>query len=232
MNCPLSAAGPSDSAGLWPSNRLEDGSFSARGIFPTSLVSARLKGHAEINARLAATILAREAVEQSAHNSNVGGWHSHDFQPWAGEDGQAVIAAARDVVNGMTLMQSADEMVPASVTWRVTAWANVSRTGAANRPHCHPAAFWSGVYWVADGGVADNPAVGGLFEIADPRGVLPLMHAPHLRVAIKDCLSDGHTQLVTPRAGTMILFPAWLVHSVQTYTGDRPRISVAFNFSL
>src|SRR5260221_147564 len=88
---------------------------------------------------------------------------------------------------GMTLMQSADEMVPASVTWRVTAWANVSRTGAANRPHCHPAAFWSGVYWVADGGVADNPAVGGLFEIADPRGVLPLMHAPHLRVAIKDC---------------------------------------------
>ncbi|HEX9464048.1 MAG TPA: putative 2OG-Fe(II) oxygenase [Alphaproteobacteria bacterium] len=40
-------------------------------------------------------------------------------------------------------------------------------------------------------------------------------------------LEDG-----SARAGTMILFPAWLVHSVHTYTGDRPRISVAFNFSL
>jgi uncharacterized protein (TIGR02466 family) len=232
VNSPLSASAPSDSAGAWPSNRLETGSFSTRGAFPTPLVSARLNGYAEINARLAATILAREKVEQSANYSNVGGWHSHDFQPWAGEDGEAVIAAARDVVNSMTLMQSGDQMVPAAVTWRVTAWANVGRAGSANRAHCHPAAFWSGVYWVTDGGVGDNPDVGGLFEIADPRGVLPLMHAPHLRVAITDCLSDGHNLTVTPRAGAILLFPAWLVHSVQTYTGDQPRISIAFNFSL
>jgi hypothetical protein len=37
---------------------------------------------------------------------------------------------------------------------------------------------------------------------------------------------------VTPEAGTMVLFPSWLIHSVTAYRGNRPRVSVAFNFAL
>jgi uncharacterized protein (TIGR02466 family) len=185
-----------------------------------------------LNAALTATILARETVELSSQMSNVGGWHSHDFVTWAGPAGHAVIEAAREMVDSMTLMETADEVVPARVTWRITAWANINRKGNSNRPHCHPAAYWSGVYWVDDGGVAEDSSVGGSFEIADPRGVAPLMHAPHLRFAVKDCMGDGHGLSLAPRAGTMILFPAWLVHSVRPYAGDRSRISVSFNFSL
>jgi uncharacterized protein (TIGR02466 family) len=99
----------------------------------------------------------------------------------------------------------------------------------SSRAHCHPAAFWSGVYWVDDGGAADG-RLGGQFEISDPRGVAPLMHAPYLRFAFKDCWGEG--QVLCPKAGMMILFPAWLVHAVTPHMGDQVRISVAFNFSL
>jgi uncharacterized protein (TIGR02466 family) len=211
---------------------LEPNSLTVGGLFPTLLVTARLAAHEALNAELAATILGRETVERGVSRSNVGGWHSHDFLPWAGAAGERLIQAARQVVDRMTLMEKGDELVPAQITWRITAWANVSRRGDSHRPHCHPAAFWSGVYWVDDGGVDADSAVGGMFEVADPRGVVPLMHAPQLRFAAKDCLGDGQGQLLTPRAGTMILFPAWLVHSVRPYAGERPRLSVAFNFAL
>jgi uncharacterized protein (TIGR02466 family) len=57
------------------------------------------------------------------------------------------------------------------------------------------------------------------------------MVAPNLRFAVKDCLSAGRGETITPEAGTMILFPSWLVHAVMPYRGTRPRISIAFNFS-
>ena len=86
--------------------------------------------------------------------------------------------------------------------------------------------------WIDVGGVEEDAAIGGLLEFADPRGIAPVMYAPHLRIAVKDCLGDGEGQQVTPEAGTMLLFPSWLVHRVTPYRGTRPRISVAFNFSL
>jgi uncharacterized protein (TIGR02466 family) len=132
----------------------------------------------------------------------------------------------------MTLMERGQALVPAKVNWNIVAWANINRAGDSNKPHGHPAAYWSGVYWVDDGGADEDPAVGGLFEIADPRGIVPAMVAPHLHFALNDCLGDGRGQAVTPKTGTMILFPSWLIHSVTPYHGKRPRISVAFNLAL
>jgi len=212
----------------------EAGSVAAGVIFPTPLISARLDGHGPLNKILAETILDRERVERGVSISNEGGWHSLEFHSWCGPEGDAVLAAARHLVDSMTVAESGSgfAMVPARMGWVTTAWANVSRSGDRNRPHGHGGAFWSGVYWVDDGGAADDPALGGLLEFSDPRGVLPLMAAPHLRAALDECLSDGTAQAVTPQAGTMLLFPSWLVHEVTPYRGRRPRISIAFNFSL
>lgn len=207
-------------------------SFAVGGLFPTPLVTAKLAAHETLNATLAPVILARRGADCGVTISNVDGWHSAEFLPWSGSAGNAVIHAARQIVDRMTLMELGDELVKAQVTWRVAAWANVSIGGHGNRPHGHPGAFWSGIYWVDDGGVGADPAVGGVLEFADPRSVMPAMHAPHLRVAVKDCLSAGRGEVVTPQAGSMLLFPSWLIHSVSPYRGDRPRISIAFNFSI
>lgn len=216
---------------LEPVQLVVPNSIAIGGIFPTPLVTGQIKDHAALNAELRSTILAREQVEGSSAMSNIGGWHSQDFLPWAGAAGAAVINAAREIVDRLTMMEVGDKRVPAKVTWRVASWANIIRKGHSNRPHCHPAAFWSGTYWVDDGGAADGKS-GGLFEISDPRGVAPLMHAPYLRFALKDCWSDGEGQVLIPKAGMMILFPAWLVHAVTPYEGEQARISIAFNFSL
>ena len=210
---------------------IRPGSFSVGGLFPTPLVSARLIGHEALNAELVQTILGRQAVERGVKVSNVDGWHSTEFLSWCGPAGVAVMQAARQIVDRMTLMEADDELVPAEVNWRVSAWANVSVEGDGNRAHGHPGAFWSGIYWVDDGGAFEDPASGGMLELADPRGIMPEMSAPHLHFAVKDCLSAGRGEVVTPQAGTMILFPSWLIHSVTRFRGDRPRISVAFNFS-
>jgi hypothetical protein len=45
-------------------------------------------------------------------------------------------------------------------------------------------------------------------------------------------LSAGRGERITPEAGTMILFPSWLIHAVMPYWGTRPRIWIAFNFSI
>ena len=210
----------------------ETGSVTAGLIFPTPLVSARLEGHVALNRSLADTILAREQIESSVSVSNQGGWHSLEFQSWCGTEGETVLAAARTLVEQMTLTDAGGGLAPARLGWVTTAWANVSRTGHRNRPHGHGGAFWSGVYWVDDGGAGEDASLGGLLEFSDPRGILPLMAAPNLRFALDDCLSDGAARAIQPQAGTLVLFPSWLVHEVTPYRGERPRISVAFNFSL
>jgi uncharacterized protein (TIGR02466 family) len=207
-------------------------SFRVGGLFPTPLVVAVLCGADALNTELTTTILDRSQRERGTQLSNVGGWHSSDLLCWSGAAGGTVIDAARVMVDRMTLMDSPDGPVPARVSWRVTAWANINRSGHSNRPHGHPGAFWSGIYWVDDGDADQNDAVGGLLEFADPRGILPAMNAPQLHCAVEDCMSAGRCQTVTPKSGTMVLFPSWLIHSVTTYCGERPRISIAFNFSL
>ncbi len=210
----------------------EPGTIVAKGMFPTPLISARLVGHRALDAALAATILAREQAERGLRVSNQGGWHSAEFASWCGSAGHAVLDAARALVEHMTVMRRGDALVPAAVGWVATAWANVNRLGHGNRAHAHPGAYWSGIYWVDDGGVSGDPARGGMLELADPRGILPSMVAPQLRCAIPATHGDGEGETVMPEAGTMVLFPSWLVHSVAPYAGPGARISVAFNFSV
>ena len=43
---------------------------------------------------------------------------------------------------------------------------------------------------------------------------------------------QGGNEVVLPKAGLMVLFPAWLLHQVRPYKGKAERISIAFNLSL
>jgi hypothetical protein len=43
--------------------------------------------------------------------------------------------------------------------------------------------------------------------------------------------SSGASELVSPAAGNMLMFPSWVSHAVRPYTGDGLRISIAINLS-
>ena len=64
-------------------------------------------------------------------------------------------------------------------------WANVNRAGHGNEFHSHPGSFWSGVYYVDDGGIGADPSLGGELEFMDPRaaGVGDVRAAARLRHA-------------------------------------------------
>jgi len=201
-----------------------------RTYFPTPVAVATLTGSATLNAALKRAILERAQAHPSVQHSNLGGWQSSwDFASWGGSAGDTVLRTAAALASRMT---SDRQGRPTDIKWRVNAWANINRAGHGNEFHTHPGCYWSGTYYVDDGGIGEDAALGGEFEMQDPRGVAPAMYAPMLCFATPGGRSAGASELIRPKAGTMVMFPAWLLHQVRPYRGGAERISIAFNLSL
>ena len=101
-------------------------------------------------------------------------------------------------------------------------WANINPPGGMNQPHLHPNSLFSGVYYVKS-----NPQAGRL-KIYDPRpGAQINMPTRKPGNPGKDLWRDANIQ---PIPGRIIMFPAWLWHSVEPNKSDNTRISVSFYF--
>jgi len=101
-------------------------------------------------------------------------------------------------------------------------WANINPTDGMNQPHIHPNSLFSGVYYVKS-----QPKAGRL-KIYDPRpGVQFIMPVRKPGDPGKDMWRDANIQ---PVVGRIIMFPAWLWHSVEPNKSNDLRISVSFNF--
>jgi hypothetical protein len=102
------------------------------------------------------------------------------------------------------------------------AWANIYRPGDYCMPHSHLRSVASVVYFLALGEPDPEHPMSGRFCIGDPR----------LRAFCR--MEDGrmtHSMAPEVRPGTMIIFPSQLVHFVNPYTGQSPRITLAWNFT-
>lgn len=187
-------------------------------LFATPVIVDELADAADLNAKLEATVLARAKSDPGLRLSNQGGWQSkHDLPAWAGAAGQRVIDAATALATANTTNARGGS----GFAWTVDAWANVSESGASNRSHVHGGSYWSAVYYVRTG-----DGTGGGLVLHDPRMPGLRMHAPNLR--FKDCGSEVLAS-IQPKAGLMVLFPAWLSHSVEPWAGEGSRISIAMN---
>ncbi len=204
--------------------------LAVRGLFATPVAALEVPGAEAINAELEMVILRRRAETPSVQASNAGGWHSdRDLPDWGGPRVGEVIELAKGIAGRLTADRAGK---PASPPWKVQAWANVNALGHANVAHYHPGSFWSGTYYVADGGCGADPSLGGEFEMLDPRGPGPGMYAPTLKFAGEDGASVGGAETIRPKPGLLFLFPSWLMHQVRPYRGAGTRISIAFNLSL
>ncbi|WP_224771039.1 TIGR02466 family protein [Pseudomonas sp. FEN] len=200
-------------------------------LFSTPLASLEYPDFPALNDELRTTILQRAAETPSVVHSNEGGWQSDDdFAAWSGDAGARLIAFANTLANQLSAVNSLEHgLIEPNLQWTLSAWANVNHHGHSNALHGHPGAFWSGVYWVDDGTDETCSPVGGELEFIDPRGMLPSMLAPALRMRIGGCLDAGYSSCFVPRTGTFLMFPSWLMHAVRRYEGARARISIAFN---
>ena len=205
-------------------------------LFATPLVVHDVPDAAKLNTDLRSVIAEREKSHPGTQASNEGGWQSTwDMERWGGVPALKLLAIARNTANRVTIDRSGNagggpHPGVFAVTWRANMWANINRSGHGNLPHTHPGAFWSGVYYVDDGGIAADPSLGGELEFMDPRGSVPLMNAPHLRIAGN--LTAGATERIRPQPGRMVIFPAWVMHGVRPYLGAAERVSIAFNLAV
>lgn len=198
-------------------------------LFGTPIVIEELPDAPALNAALSTTILAREKSHPGTQHSNLGGWQSDwEMDRWGGVAAIKLLAIGRNTANKVTTDRQGK---PLSIAWKANMWANINRSGHGNEFHSHPGSFWSAVYYVDDGGIDGDPALGGELEFMDPRGPGPAMYAPQLAFGSAG-LSVGANEVVRPKAGRMVMFPAWLLHQVRPYWGSRQRISIAFNLSL
>jgi uncharacterized protein (TIGR02466 family) len=208
---------------------MSDG-FEVFPLFATPVVHFDVPDAAALNAELKEAIARQQKAHPGTQHSNLGGWQSDwDMDKWGGAGAIKLLAFARNTANRVTANRQGQ---PVSVSWRANMWANVNRTGHGNEFHSHPGSFWSGVYYVDDGGIGADPSLGGELEFMDPRGPGPAMYAPQLAFNMPGGLSVGANETVRPKTGRMVLFPAWILHQVRPYRGAAERISIAFNLSL
>jgi uncharacterized protein (TIGR02466 family) len=85
--------------------------------------------------------------------------------------------------------------------------------------HSHPNNFLSGVYYVQVAPGADT------INFHDPR-----VESGIIRPPVTELTAYNTDQVVVQvEEGTMVIFPAWLAHSVDPNRSGRERISVSFN---
>ena len=99
------------------------------------------------------------------------------------------------------------------------AWANVNPPGGRNSSHTHPNNFLSAVYYV------DIPEGAAQITFEDPRPQAYVMMPPVK--AFGPYTSNTVNVPVSP--GRLVLFPAWLTHSVPVNPSSKDRVSIAIN---
>jgi uncharacterized protein (TIGR02466 family) len=187
-------------------------------LFTTPLVTIEWPDADELNAELAAVVLAEaSAVPGGAYRySNVGGWHSRAaYHAHTNRAVQSLMARIRAVAADVTARMSGE-----GEPCELSAWANVNRAGDYNLPHNHHCT-WAVVYYVRVPPSAGADRRAGTLELLDPRPAATMSPTPGQR----------QRHFVHPRPGMMLLFPGWLSHMVHPFTGPGERISIACNVS-
>jgi uncharacterized protein (TIGR02466 family) len=98
-------------------------------------------------------------------------------------------------------------------------WANVNAPGTGHRLHSHRNNFISGVYYLQTQAGADT------INFFDPKVQAGAIRPP----ANEPTAENTEVAQVRIDNGALLLFPAWLLHAVDTNRSAKPRISISFN---
>jgi uncharacterized protein (TIGR02466 family) len=203
-------------------------------LFGTPVYTATVDGHEPLNTKLRKLLAADMHSGDRPARSLVGnGWRTDDDllqrkEPAIVRLHKLLLAHVRTVINyGQTQ--------PLNFRLQLSGWAVALGGGGSMREHVHPMVAWSGVYYVHDG-ASDNDAAaggrhrGGCLRLSDPRpGAMMVTMGPNDSQFME-------SRTICPRAGLLVMFPAWISHSVTPLLAgtlderaeDR-RLAIAFN---
>ena len=162
-----------------------------------------------------------------AKKSNVGGWQSLDFRP--DQMVQSPLASLHQHILSNAYSAGDDYGFNAYTLQVSNCWININKYGDYNQLHTHSGSMFAGVYYAK----VPDCCMGELRFLRD----------------LKDqCLKeywgcdenfDRHEYqhnfvdwYVQPQNNLMVIFPAWLMHSVDKSASDDDRISLSFNLHI
>ena len=183
------------------------------GFFPTIIYAKDFE--LDLN-QMAQNIIQWSKEDKGVQKTNVDGWHSEtnmhskpEYKPLVDELFKMVYEVFNEEwLDGQARLGNM--------------WANINPPGGYNKPHVHPNALFSGVYYVK------APINSGQLVCTDPRpGIQTCMPNRKKGEPPKHLWRDLHLQ---PKENRAIIFPSWLWHSVQPNQSNDIRISISFNF--
>ena len=110
-------------------------------------------------------------------------------------------------------------------------WFQIQNGAAFHDIHTHGNCSWSGVYYVqidAPEARQAHPALGtlnGATRFYSP--MFPLLGGAHMDMG--NAFMQQATLDISPQAGQLVVFPAFLPHKAMPYAGEKDRIIVSFN---
>lgn len=123
-----------------------------------------------------------------------------------------------------------DEDTLKQIQFRSESWYHVTRKGGYFQAHTHPLASVSVIYCVDPGDEdIENEFEAGQVMIADPRFNASMYVDPANSNMLRPYSFDGIRFRL--QKDEICIFPSYLQHSVEPYAGERPRITIAANFS-
>ena len=184
--------------------------------FPTIIYIKEIPNALQLNQYLEQKIIQWSQQDKGEQKTNAGGWHSttdmnkkEEYNP-----------LTKELFNMQDEIYQKEHLSLKPVLGNM--WANINYPGCYNRPHVHPNALFSGVYWIK------APKNSGNFMDYDPRPGTHMSMPTRTRNILPPEL--WREVQYSPKAGTCLMFPAWLWHEVKPNESNDIRISVSLNF--
>lgn len=192
-------------------------------VFPVMILRRLLTDDGSLNRALALLARQRRATEPSAQISNAGGWQSAaTVLDWDMPAIQMIRASILDGVRDVSAVHMGMDPAATRVSVdQLMGWFNINGRGDYNRPHIHPSATWSGVYYIQAGSGGPAGRTSGRLEFLDPR--------PGAEASPLGPVAHGTRLPIDPVPGLLVLFPSYLMHYVHPFEEDGERITLAFN---
>ena len=182
-------------------------------FFPTTIYGKDVNLDTD---ELARHIINWSKEDQGVIKTNVNGWHSKTVMQTKPE--------YKELMNELFKMQFEifnEEWLDREPQLG-NMWANINYKDGYNKSHIHPNALFSGVYYVK------TPPNCGPITFYDPRhGIQSNMPIRKPGQPPKHLWRETK---IEPKENRILMFPAWLWHSVEPNQSNDMRISVSFNF--
>ena len=189
-------------------------------FFSTPIWIKELNNFENINDELKSYIYhARKENPDGVKKSNVNGWHSEGFDLKNQSLKNFITEISNNIGSAIKDMNWDLDTQTARIT---SMWAIINKDRAFNERHHHGNSSLSAAYYVK----AEKNA--GDLIFFDPRQANVFHHPTSKEANSLNC----QVQSVTPRAGTLVLFPSYLEHKVAENLSNEERIVVSFNVSL